>query len=395
MLPIVRINNKLVITEESSNYSIMLDAIVKKGNAHEFLHLTENYLQNPRVILYDVIPGVNINNMYMQYLEEAGVVSYGLLPVYYNNHIAGILEVYTKQKGLLTQNSLYKLETAIPLLAQLMQNAIDEFDIQIDNIIKEKFTSLQPSVQWKFNEAAWHYLNNNKHPNQLKPIENIAFKQVYPLYGAVDIRNSTVERNMAQAADFKTQFELLEETLLVIKEQVNIELVNELVFKTRKWLDAIDGTFMDDDHLRMVDFLELDILPFLQHFKESNPSLAPVINRYFEAIDEQQGIVFHNRRMLEQSMQTINTAVNHYLLSLLLREVQDVRCGLRYLYRSGHCTGQAIQPTVPEEYPLMAVEEHGGHSQDNPCPATADAEGTLYHPIDLHTLQHYRYQFPK
>ncbi len=313
MLPVTRINNKLVITEESSHESVMLDAIVNKGNTNEFLNLTETFINNPRVVLYDINIATNKDNVYMQYLEDAGVASYALLPIYYNTHIAGILEVYTKTKGLLTVERLSKLEPAIPLLAQLMQNAVDEFDARVEAVIKEKFTSLQPSVQWKFNEVAWQYISNNKLPTKKKSIEPIVFKNVYPLYGAIDIRNSTIERNNALAADLQVQFNLLLQTLTAIKQQVNIALADELIYKCGKWLKAINESFIDDDHLRMNDFLEQDITPFLNHFKEDRTGLRPIIDNYFNAIDEQHGEAFHNRRILENSMQLINTSINQYL----------------------------------------------------------------------------------
>lgn len=311
MLPVIRINNKLVITEESSRYSVMLDAIVHKGDVNNFLELTENYLEHPKNILYDVVTTYG-ENVYMEYLLQAGIKTYALVPIHYNNHVAGILEIYTREKGLLTLDRLSKLEPIIPLLAQLMQNTIDEFDIQIENVIKEKFTSLQPSVQWKFNEVVWEYLKNNKGTNKKKSIENIVFKNVHPLYGAVDIRNSTIERNDALVADFKYLLELLQNILSSIKKEVGIVLADELIFKCNKWLQGIGDMLVDDDHVRINDFLEQDINPFLQHFRE-DANLQPIITQYFDAIDEENGQAFHNRRVLEKSMQTINTAINQYL----------------------------------------------------------------------------------
>ena len=74
--------------------------------------------------------------------------------VFYNSNLAGILEVFSKEENLLDEKIIVKLDTALPLLSQLMQDSIDEFDTRIDNIIKEKFTSLQPVVYWKFNESS-------------------------------------------------------------------------------------------------------------------------------------------------------------------------------------------------------------------------------------------------
>ncbi len=38
-----------------------------------------------------------------------------------------------------------------------------------------------------------------------------------------------------------------------------------------------------------------------------------IIDRYFDALNEESGLSFNNRRNLEASMQLINTSINHYL----------------------------------------------------------------------------------
>ena len=49
--------------------------------------------------------------------------------------------------------------------------------------------------------------------------EEIVFEKVFPLYGAVDIRNSTVQRNEALQKDLGVQFSILIETLEKLKEE--------------------------------------------------------------------------------------------------------------------------------------------------------------------------------
>lgn len=51
----------------------------------------------------------------------------------------------------------------------------------------------------------------------------------------------------------------------------------------------------------------------MDYFKDNNAALEPAIKQYRDAINEETGIVYHNRRVLERSMQSINTAINQYL----------------------------------------------------------------------------------
>lgn len=143
---------------------------------------------------------------------------------------------------------LSKLDPVLPLLSQLLKNGIHEFHDGIDKVIKDKFTSVQPSVQWKFNEAAWHFIRNNQN-NGTGEIEDIHFENVYPLYGAIDIRNSTIERNNALNNDMQVQFTLLISMLEKLKKQSAFGLIDEKIFLAKKWLSDIAGPIFTDQVL--------------------------------------------------------------------------------------------------------------------------------------------------
>jgi hypothetical protein len=313
MLPVVRVNKELVVPEQGDHFSIIADAIRNERLAAKFKVFVEDFLRNPKVVYYNVSSADEGSDACISYLKELGIVAYALIPINYNNNIAGILEVYSRENNILAADSLSRLEPAITLLGQLMQSVVDEFRQKIENTIKEKFTALQPSVQWKFNQVAWQYIKDRQSGQRTSDLSTIVFKNVYPLYGAIDIRNSTIERNEAVVTDFKVLFGLLEEILIAIRQHVGISLADELIFQCKKWLNVISESYADDNYLRMNEFLVQEIVPFLNHFNRSNPELAETIQQYFEAMDEDTGIAFNNRRELERSMQGINTAINTYL----------------------------------------------------------------------------------
>jgi len=351
LFPVFKINNKLVVTRANSSHNMMVQAFSIKGHQEDFYTLTESYLENPKVILLNTISEENKDKKYMRYLYENGILSYGLLPVYSGNRIAGVLEMYSKKSNVITSSALSKLEDAIPLLSQLFQHHIDEFNRNIENIIKEKFTSLQPAVEWKFRDIAWTYYDRAITSSREKTEEKIIFKDVFPLYGAIDIRNSTVERNYAQSADLIAQFKLVITTLTEIKKQVNITLADELIYKCNNWLKAIETKNINQDNLKVTEFLEEEINPFLDYFKDNNPALEPVIKQYKQATNEETGIVYYHRRVLEKSMQTINAAINQYL-ELFKDEVQvTYPCYFEKFRTDGIeydiYIGQSISPSKP------------------------------------------------
>jgi len=315
LLPMLRINNKLVFNDETCLHSILTEKVKTHGIAEStYLTTAEKYAENPRLILYRTITEEDEQRqIFLKILKQTGIRSYAMLPVFYNNSLAGMLEVYSKEENLLDEKIIAKLETVMPLLSQLMQNSIDEFDTKIDNIIKDKFTSLQPGVYWKFNEAAWHFLKDSYSKTDKTEIETVRFENVYPLYGAIDIRNSTAQRNEAMHADLKIQFELLVQTLKALKRQFNFGLIDEKIFECREWINSISRYLTANDEMSLNTFLTQDIDPFLLHLKKNYPSAGDLINTYFDAIDPVTGAASENKRALENSMQAINAAINNRL----------------------------------------------------------------------------------
>ena len=249
------------------------------------------------------------------------MVSYEMITIYFSNELLGALEVYSRTPGLLTSAILAKLEPAMPLLSQMLKNIIDEFDNSIERVIKEKFTAVQPSVQWKFNEVAWHFIQQSEQEGAGR-LEDISFENVFPLYGAIDIRNSTVQRNAALRLDLMTQFEVLLKVLQELKDATEFGLLDEKIFVARQWLGKITrSTGGFNEQIGLNGYLENDIPRFLEEFSKGNPKLTAITAKYFEVTDEKNGIAHQHRRDLELSMNTVIAAVNNYL-DMLKDEIQ-------------------------------------------------------------------------
>jgi len=315
LIPILKVNGKPVFADDICVHSVLAAAAKRSVDGKgRFMEMSDNYMQDPRLLFFESItPDNEKKYFFLTDLKRSGIKAYGLVPVFHNNQLAGILEVYSRQDGVLDLETMSRLDIAIPLLAQLLQRTIDEFDAQIKAIIKENFTSIQPAVEWKFNEAAWQFLQAWHDGNHSPAIETIYFKAVYPIYGAIDIRNSTIERNRALSKDLQTQFGILIDTLSDLEKEVSLELLDELIFKCRRWKGALTDSLTTAEEMNLNSFLKNEIEKFLTHFKAGRPELAGIIDPYMAAIDELQGIAFKNRRDLEESIQLINRTINRHL----------------------------------------------------------------------------------
>ncbi|MGN8055323.1 GAF domain-containing protein [Pedobacter sp. 22163] len=315
LMPFLTVNNKLVFDNQEFSQSMLINS-AKSSNLEEevFYSLVDKYKENPRAIFVSSINDDQIDkDPFLRVLKAAGVCSYSVLPVYYNTQLAGVLEVYSSEEVLVDDKLLSRLRPAMPLIGQLFQYSIEEFDAKMDEVLMDKFTALQPSVQWKFNEAVWHFLQQNNSYHKLKEIETITFKHMYPLFGAIDIRNSTIERNKALKDDMEVQLNSLIDTLKAIRKHVSLELTDKLLFNCKDWIKRIGDFASSNEENKLNEFLEIEVYPFLSIIKGNYPITAEFVDRYFEVIVPETGAAFANRRQLEISMQLINTEVSQYL----------------------------------------------------------------------------------
>ncbi|SDD26034.1 hypothetical protein SAMN05216464_101234 [Mucilaginibacter pineti] len=320
LLPFLTINDKLIFDTDECSQSVLITSAKQFSMAEEtFYSVAADYKKDPKPIFFRSLTDEKITkHPFLNVLRQSGIKSYGIFPVYYNKQMAGIMEVYSYEEITFYEKLLSKIQAAMPLIAQQLQNSIDNFDSRIETVIKDKFTSLQPSVQWKFNEVAWEYLKKTNKKKKNQEIQTVVFDNVYPLFGAIDIRNSTIERNTALQDDLKALLSTIMDTLIVLKQHIHLDLTDRLIYKCEEWLKKVNGFITTNDELLLDGFLLEEVNPFLNHFRRNYPNEKAVIDKYFDALSEETGLSFANRRNLEASMQLINTSINHYF-----EQVQD------------------------------------------------------------------------
>lgn len=315
LLPLLMVNNKFVFDNDLNSQSILLDS-AKKHNLQEemFFKLVNEYIDHPRPVFFNNLTDEKIEKFpFLDILRKNGVRSYSFLPIFYNNELAGIMEIYAEVDLIVNEKLLSKFHSALPLLGQLLQYRREEFGAKMDSILKDKFTALQPSVQWKFNQVVWDYLRKSKGKRKNLDIDTVTFKGLYPLFGAIDIRNSTIERNFALKEDLKVQLEKLIEALVQLRRIVRLDLMDKILFNCRDWKKRICDFIKSSEEALLNEFLELEVYPMLKHIEIGHPATAPIVEEYFASINCEIGIAFANRRTLETSMQFINTAVSEFL----------------------------------------------------------------------------------
>lgn len=350
--PLLRINNKLVFDRGSGFKSILLDLAHKYGVTEEmYQQFVEDYIKSPRLLFIRTITPLHKGlSPALKMLADNDIVSFLIAPLYYQGKLAGVLEAFSGKENCINEKMMSQLKSAAVILAQLVQQSVDDLQGNIARVITDKFTPLQPSVQWKFNEAAWEYLikeQREKNP----PLPPIVFEDVYPLYGAVDIRNSTEERNKALQTDLEVHVQILRDTMMALqpyKEKISID--EEVVKTCKEWVQKIEKKMSPYQAMKAEDFLHREIPNILKQVVAQHEEVMPIVSYYLQAIDENEGITFQQRRELEESMQLINRTVGRILDQFNEELQQQYPCYFEKFRTDGVeydiYAGQSIAPLV-------------------------------------------------
>jgi hypothetical protein len=354
MHPFFTINNRAALLYENFPYSIITKASSDAGiHKKNFTRYINHYLKDPQYLVYQSSDtSATLPIPVQEALKAAGIHYYILAPVYFNDTLVGILEA-SAGEGVppLTDFQMGKLKPALPYVSQLLKLLIDKFNISIDTIVKDKFTVIQPSVQWKFNEVAWHYFRDYNIDHRNSALEKISFKQVYPLYGAVDIRNSTVERNKALRDDMQLQLQLLLNVLTQVNENDHAEKTTSIVETCLQWSAKLSAYISIEDEIELNDFLFGTAHIFLASLTDLPPAVSLELNEYYNSIDEVTGVSFSKRRSLENSIKLLNKTISRHFDVFKDNLHQYYPCYFEKFRTDGTeydiYIGQSIAPKIP------------------------------------------------
>src|SRR5690349_12216009 len=185
---------------------------------------------------------------YLHLYYESGARSLILCPLQNNGELIGVLEIISETPGKFKSSHISRIEHAIPLFSLALEKTAESLETQIDKVIKEKFTAVQPAVEWKFTEVAWNYIKKARLGEDVK-IERINFSDVYPLYGSVDIRNSSAERSDAVQLDLIEQLNMAGTIIAKAQKEIHFPLLEEIEFKIRRYTQSIFDVLLSDEEI--------------------------------------------------------------------------------------------------------------------------------------------------
>lgn len=245
------------------------------------------------------------NDRLSQTLLSKGFKSCLLTPITKKDKLIGVLGLVCKRKNALNIINAEKLEDFIPNLLLALERGIEHKENLIKAIIQQECTSIHQSVEWKFEDEAKKLLEaRQKQVNYT--FSDIKFENVYPLFGQIDIVQSSVTRNAAIQRDLSIQLNKLLDILNYAYEHSPIMVYEHLGFKIRELLDDINLNFNSSTEQDITAFILDDIKPVLDQIEQDLPNSRELISKYRSLLDESSGLVYVERKVYDDTVHHIN-----------------------------------------------------------------------------------------
>ena len=312
--PFFKINNHYVYSDLHNNNSILFrhfHSSSEKDEISDYCKLL--FRDSDQPLLFETLNEQSLSDVQcLQYYHLEGARSLIICPLKNKSGIIGMLEVMSTKSKQLIPGYISKIEPAIPLFTLGCEKSLEDLNNEVDRVIKKKFTAVQPAVEWKFTEAALNYIVK-KHEKEDVKIDRIALNDVHPLYGAIDIRNSSTARSHAIQLDIVEQLELAQKVIKKAQATMPFPLLQEIEFKIDKFIISASDVLQSGEELSIQDFLQGQVVGMFNHLHNTEPSMKNEIEHYFSALDPQIGMLYHHRKEYEESVSRINDTLARYI----------------------------------------------------------------------------------
>ena len=193
----------------------------------------------------------------------------------------------------------------MPFIVSAVLRSRNEEENLVDAVIQNECTSVHSSVYWRFKEEAKRFIKDGLDGVQ-PTFKEIVFKNVFPLFGQVDIKNSSQARNIAIQRDLMIQLSEINKVLGMSWQKNKLPIYEELMFRVDNHIDSIRESLYTNSEQAIFNFVKDEINPVLTHLKNTDAELKNNIVSYEASIDMGTDSYYDHRRNYDESVMRIN-----------------------------------------------------------------------------------------
>ena len=238
-------------------------------------------------------------------LKEQGIKSAIFAPIANEGNLLGVLELVSTNANELNGVNAQKLEDIMPFIVTAVLRSATEEENLIGAIIQNECTTVHSSVYWKFREEAKRFIGDQIDGKQ-PSFNEVVFKDVYPLYGQIDIKDSSKARNSGIQKDLIIQLVTINSIISKAWEKNKLPIYEELLYRINNLLEEIKEVLNTNSEQAIFDFVKEEVHAVFDHLKETDEELKDLILAYEEAIDSDTESYYDHRKNYDESVMRIN-----------------------------------------------------------------------------------------
>lgn len=251
------------------------------------------------------------NKKFGTHLLKQNIHSCMLAPIISNEKLLGIIEFASSEVRGMNSINATKLELIMPYLVDTIERTNTDISNQVEAIIQKEYTTIHPSVYWKFKKEARNYFRSFADTKDYI-FKEIVFKDVYPLYGQIDIKSSSDHRNETVKEDLKNQLSSLVRIFEQLKSSNNLLLIEQRKFELEEMLVDLEIALRADTEQQIQRYIETEIHPLLNTTK-ADKECQSKIDAYFESLDPKTGAFYQARKDFDHTLSVINKKMANIL----------------------------------------------------------------------------------
>ena len=268
------------------------DVLFKNQELFNVTNVSKYYKKSPDNVL--------LKNLKKQNIESATFAS-----IIDNGKVLGVLEIISPNINELNTVNSNKLEDIMPFLVNYIVRSKEKMTNDLELIIQEECTSIHSSVHWKFLQEAKNYYRESI-GGKSAVYEEIIFKNVYPLYGQIDIKGSSEARNVATKKDLSLQLNIVLKLIQEVNKLEPLLIYEQYEHRISSFLEVLKEQLLVDSEHQVIKFLEEDIYPLFSHLRNRSETYKELLGYYCSLECTKSGFSYIHRKDYDDTVTNIN-----------------------------------------------------------------------------------------
>ena len=239
-------------------------------------------------------------------LHEQGFKSAIFAPIANDDGLMGIIEIVSREPKALNSINANKLVDVMPFIISAVERSKNEEQNLIEAVIQKECTSIHSSVLWKFVQEARNYIKTEYNTGEAPTFKKIAFEDVYPLFGQIDVKGSSNARNEATQKDLALQLSLAEKILDKSIAEKSLPIYEQIKFQAAQYASNLKDNFKVDSEHDITMFLKYEVKPVFELIAKTQQSLMADVEDYFHKLDEDLEVIYFYRKHYDDTVKLIN-----------------------------------------------------------------------------------------